>query len=120
MKRKETTSNLDKHIANFSKGIKSSTPKQSTYKNDGKPIPNIKHVTTDHSHDVIFKHLQKMGYKKTSGYDPTPNKFTIFHNRDSMTSRTDPVHHSSGVSAYVTTEHGSKSQVHFVDHKIGQ
>jgi hypothetical protein len=109
----ESHAELDKHIANFAKGIKSDGAQHSTYKNDGGKIPNMKHVSTDASHQAIFKHLQSMGYKKTSGYDPKPNEFYVHHNRDEMTSRTDPVHHASGISAHVETEHGSRPKVHF-------
>ena len=109
----ESASELDKHISNFGKGVKSSAAKQSTYKRDNKPIHNMKHVETDATHKAVFDHLKKLGYKKTSGYDSKPNEFTIHHNRDEMTSKTDPVHHSSGVSAHVETEHGGKTKVHF-------
>jgi len=109
----ESASELNNHISTFSKGVKSSAAKQSTYKRDNKPIHNMKHVETDASHKAVFDHLKKMGYKKTSGYDSKPNEFTIHHNRDEMTSKTDPVHHSSGVSAHVETEHGGKTKVHF-------
>jgi hypothetical protein len=37
----------------------------------------------------------------------------MHHNRDEMTSKSDPVHHSSGVSAHVEKEHGGKTKVHF-------
>jgi nicotinic acid mononucleotide adenylyltransferase len=109
---------LSKHISDFSKGVKSSSAKQSTYKRDGKPISNMKHVETDSDHQAVFKHLQKMGYKKTSGYDPKPNEFDMHHNRDEMTSKSDPVHHSSGVSAHVEKEHGGKMKVHFTHRGI--
>jgi hypothetical protein len=59
-----------------------------------------------------------MGYKKTSGHDTKPNEFDVHHNRDEMTSKTDPVHHSSGVSAHVETEHGGPTKVHFTHHKL--
>jgi hypothetical protein len=61
----------------------------------------------------VFDHLKKMGYKKTSGHDPKPNEFDMHHNRDEMTSKSDPVHHSSGISAHVEKEHGGKTKVHF-------
>jgi nicotinic acid mononucleotide adenylyltransferase len=109
----ESVSELDKHVSTFGKGVKSSAAKQSTYKRDGKPIHNMKHVETDSDHHAVFKHLQKMGYKKTSGYDPKPHEFDMHHNRDEMTSKSDPVHHSSGVSAHVEKEHGGKTKVHF-------
>ena len=109
----ESAADLDKHISTFGKGVKSSAAKQSTYKRDGKPIHNMKHVETDSDHHAVFKHLQKMGYKKTSGYDPKPNEFDMHHNRDEMTSKSDPVHHSSGISAHVEKEHGGKTKVHF-------
>ena len=114
----ESHAELSKHISDFSKGVKSSSAKQSTYKRDGKPISNMKHVETDSDHQAVFKHLQKMGYKKTSGYDPKPNEFDMHHNRDEMTSKSDPVHHSSGVSAHVEKEHGGKTKVHFTHRGI--
>ena len=109
----ESASELDKHISTFGKGVKSSAAKQSTYKRDNKPIHNMKHVETDASHQAVFDHLKKMGFKKTSGHDPKPNEFDMHHNRDEMTSKSDPVHHSSGVSAHVEKEHGGKTKVHF-------
>ena len=109
----ESHAELDKHIAAFAKGIDSDGAQHSTYKNGGGKIPNMKHVSTDASHQAIFKHLQSMGYKKTSGYDPKPNEFDIHHNREEMTSKTDPVHHASGISAHVETEHGNRTKVHF-------
>jgi nicotinic acid mononucleotide adenylyltransferase len=109
----ESAADLDKHISTFGKGVKSSAAKQSTYKRDNKPIHNMKHVETDSDHHAVFKHLQKMGYKKTSGYDSKPNEFDMHHNRDEMTSKSDPVHHSSGISAHVEKEHGGKTKVHF-------
>lgn len=114
----ESHAELSKHISDFSKGVKSSSAKQSTYKRDGKPISNMKHIETDSDHQAVFKHLQKMGYKKTSGYDPKPHEFDMHHNRDEMTSKSDPVHHSSGVSAHVEKEHGSKMKVHFTHRGI--
>ena len=109
----ESAADLDKHISTFGKGVKSSAAKQSTYKKDGKPIHNMKHVETDASHQAVFDHLKKMGFKKTGGYDSKPNEFTMHHNREEMTSKSDPVHHSSGVSAHVEKEHGGKTKVHF-------
>ena len=114
----ESHAELDKHISTFSKGVKSSAAKHSTYKNGGGKIHNMKHVETDSDHHAVFKHLQKMGYKKTSGYDPKPHEFDMHHNRDSMTSKSDPVHHSSGVSAHVEKEHGGKTKVHFTHRGI--
>jgi len=114
----ESVSELNKHISDFSKGIKSSSAKQSTYKRDNKAIHNMKHVETDSDHQAVFKHLQKMGYKKTSGYDSKPNEFDMHHNREEMTSKSDPVHHSSGVSAHVEKEHGGKTKVHFTHRHI--
>ena len=114
----ESVSELNKHISDFTKGVKSSSAKQSTYKRDNKPIHNMKHVETDSNHQAIFKHLQKMGYKKTSGYDPKPNEFDMHHDREEMTSKSDPVHHSSGVSVHVEKEHGDKTKVHFTHHHI--
>ena len=114
----ESHAELDKHIATFAKGINYYSAKHSTYKNGGGKINNMKHVTTDASHQAIFNHLKKMGYKKTSGHDSKPNEFDVHHNRDEMTSKTDPVHHSSGVSAHVETEHGSLPKVHFTHHKL--
>ena len=73
----------------------------------------MKHVETDSDHQKVFDHLKKMGYKKTSGHDPKPNEFDMHHNRDEMTAKSDPVHHSSGVSAHVEKEHGGKTKVHF-------
>jgi hypothetical protein len=109
----ESAAELDKHISTFGKGVKSSAAKQSTYKRDGKPIHNMKHVETDSDHQKVFDHLKKMGFKKTGGHDPKPNEFDMHHNRDEMTSKSDPVHHSSGVSAHVEKEHGGKTKVHF-------
>jgi hypothetical protein len=109
----ESAADLDKHISTFGKGVKSSAAKQSTYKRDNKPIHNMKHVETDATHQAVFDHLKKMGFKKTSGHDPKPNEFDMHHNRDEMTSKSDPVHHSSGVSAHVEKEHGGKTKVHF-------
>jgi hypothetical protein len=109
----ESAADLDKHISTFGKGVKSSASKQSTYKRDNKPIHNMKHVETDATHQAVFDHLKKMGFKKTSGYDSKPNEFTMHHNRDEMTAKSDPVHHSSGVSAHVEKEHGGKTKVHF-------
>ena len=114
----ESVSELNKHISDFSKGVKSSSAKQSTYKRDNKAIHNMKHVETDSDHQAVFKHLQKMGYKKTSGYDSKPNEFDMHHNREEMTSKSDPVHHSSGVSAHVEKEHGGKTKVHFTHRHI--
>ena len=109
----ESAAELNKHISTFSSGVKSSAAKQSTYKKDGKPIHNMKHVETDATHQAVFDHLKKMGYKKISGHDPKPNEFDMHHNRDEMTAKSDPVHHSSGVSAHVEKEHGGKTKVHF-------
>ena len=109
----ESAAELNKHISTFSSGVKSSAAKQSTYKKDGKPIHNMKHVETDSDHQKVFDHLKKMGFKKTGGYDSKPNEFDMHHNRDEMTSKSDPVHHSSGVSAHVEKEHGGKTKVHF-------
>ena len=80
----------------------------------------MKHVTTDAPHHEIFKHLQKMGYKKTSGYDPEPHSFTMHHNREEMTSTSDPLHHPSGVSAHIEAEHGEKTKVHFTHRKLSE
>ena len=114
----ESHAELSKHISDFSKGVKSSSAKQSTYKRDNKPIHNMKHVETDADHHAVFKHLQKMGYKKTSGYDPKPNEFSMSHNHESMTTKSDPVHHASGVSAHIEKEHGGKTKVHFTHRNI--
>jgi len=109
---------LNKHIADFSKGIKSSSAKQSTYKRDNKPIPNMKHVETDADHQKVFDHLKKMGYKKSSGYDSNPHKFDMHNNHETMISKSDPVHHSSGISAHIEKEHGSKMKVHFTQRNM--
>ncbi|CAB5221253.1 hypothetical protein UFOVP240_117 [uncultured Caudovirales phage] len=114
----ESHAELSKHISDFSKGVKSSSAKQSTYKRDNKPIHNMKHVETDADHHAVFKHLQKMGYKKTSGYDPKPHEFSMTHNHESMTTKSDPVHHASGVSAHIEKEHGGKTKVHFTHRNI--
>ena len=114
----ESHAELSKHISDFSKGVKSSSAKQSTYKRDNKPIHNMKHVETDSDHHEVFKHLQKMGYKKTSGYDPKPHEFSMSHNHDSMTTKSDPVHHASGISAHIEKEHGGKTKVHFMHRNI--
>jgi len=114
----ESQAELNKHVSDFSKGVKSSAAKQSTYKRDGKPIHNMKHVETDSDHQKVFDHLKKMGYKKTSGYDPKPHEFSMSHNHDTMTTKSDPVHHSSGVSAHVEKEHGGKTKVHFTHRNI--
>ena len=114
----ESVSELNKHISDFSKGVKSSSAKQSTYKRDNKPIHNMKHVETESDHQAVFKHLQKMGYKKTSGYDSKPHEFDMHHNREEMTSKSDPVHHASGISAHVEKEHGGKTKVHFTHRHI--
>jgi hypothetical protein len=42
----------------------------------------------------------------------------MHHNREEMTSKSDPVHHSSGVSAHVEKEHGGKTKVHFTHRHI--
>ena len=115
---KESMSELDKHIATFSGGIKSSDAQHTTYKQGGGKIHNMKHVSTDASHQDVFNHLKKLGYKKTSGYDPKPNEFDMHHNRDEMTSKSDPVHHTSGISAHVEKEHGGKMKVHFTHNKL--
>lgn len=114
----ESHAELSKHISDFSKGVKSSSAKQSTYKRDNKPIHNMKHVETDSDHHEVFKHLQKMGYKKTSGYDPKPNEFSMSHNHDTMITKSDPVHHASGISAHIEKEHGGKTKVHFMHRNI--
>jgi len=114
----ESHEELDKHISVFSKGIKSSKAQHSTYKNGGGKINNMKHVSTDASHQDIFNHLKKMGYKKTSGYDPKPNQFDMHYNHDSMTTRSDGIHHPSGVSAHVEQEHGGPTKVHFTHRNI--
>ena len=114
----ESHAELNKHISDFSKGVKSSSAKQSTYKRDNKPIHNMKHVETDADHQKVFDHLKKMGYKKTSGYDPKPNEFTMHHNREEMTAKSDAVHHASGVSAHIESEHGGKTKVHFTHRNI--
>ena len=114
----ESAADLDKHISTFGKGVKSSAAKQSTYKRDNKPIHNMKHVETDATHQAVFDHLKKIGFKKTGGYDSKPNEFTMHHNRDEMTAKSDPVHHSSGVSAHVEKEHGGKTKVHFTHRGI--
>ena len=109
----ESNAELDKHISDFSKGVKSSASKHTIYKRSGSTISNMKHVETDADHQKIFNHLKSLGYKKMSGYDPKPNQFDVHHNRDEMTSKSDPVNHSSGISAHVETEHGGKTKVHF-------
>lgn len=114
----ESHAELDKHISAFAKGINSDGAQHSTYKNGGGKIHNMKHVSTDASHHAIFKHLQKMGYKKTSGHDPKPNEFDMHHNHDTMTTKSDPVHHSSGISAHIEKEHGGDTKVHFTHHKL--
>jgi hypothetical protein len=114
----ESHAELSKHISDFSKGVKSSSAKQSTYKRDNKPIHNMKHVETGDDHQKVFDHLKKMGYKKTSGYDPKPNEFSMSHNREEMTAKSDPVHHASGISAHIESEHGGKTKVHFTHRNI--
>ena len=114
----ESISDLDKHIGSFRTGVKTSDAKQGVYKSGGKPIHNMKHVETDASHKDIFDHLKKLGYKKTSGYDPKPNEFDVHHNRDEMTSSSSAVHAPTGVSAHVTTEHGGKTKVHFIHNRM--
>jgi hypothetical protein len=114
----ESHAELDKHISDFSKGINSDGAKHSTYKNGGGKIHNMKHVSTDAEHHAIFKHLQKMGYKKTSGHDSKPHEFDMHHNHDSMTTKSDPVHHSSGISAHIEKEHGGSTKVHFTHNKL--
>lgn len=104
---------VDSHIAAFSKGIKSSPAKHSTDRR-GQKIASDKHVTVDASHQEVFDHLKKMGFKKTSGYDPKPHTWDHTTNHDSQTKTTAPVHHSAGrVSAHITHEHGGKAKVHF-------
>jgi hypothetical protein len=122
----ESHAELDKHISDFSKRINTEKGSQSstyqtghsTYKNGGGKIHNMKYVATDAPHEKIFKHLKSMGYKKMSGHDPKPNEFDVHHNHETMTSRTSPVHHPSGISAHVETEHGSRPKVHFTHNKI--
>ena len=114
----ESHAELDKHISEFSKGINSDGAKHSTYKNGGGKIHNMKHVSTDASHQAVFNHLKKMGYKKTSGHDPKPHEFDMHTNHDSMTTKSDPVHHSSGISAHIEKEHGGTTKVHFTHHKL--
>lgn len=114
----ESHAELSKHMSDFSKGVKSSSAKQSTYKRDNKPIHNMKHVETGEDHQKVFDHLKKMGYKKTSGYDPKPNEFSMSHNREEMTAKSDPVHHASGISAHIESEHGGKTKVHFTHRNI--
>jgi hypothetical protein len=114
----ESHAELSKHMSDFSKGVKSSSAKQSTYKRDNKPIHNMKHVETGDDHQKVFDHLKKMGYKKTSGYDPKPNEFTMHHNREEMTAKSDSVHHASGISAHIESEHGGKTKVHFTHRNI--
>lgn len=109
---------LDSHIASFAKGVKSSAPKSVTNRNDGSVVKSMKKVSTDASHQQIFDHLKKMGYSKTKGYDPAPNTWTSRSNSDTMTLKTDPVHHSSGISAHVEHEHGGKPIVYFTNHKM--
>lgn len=107
---------VDAHIAAFSKGIKSSAAKHSTNNNDGSKIKTMKHVEVDASHQQVFDHLRKMGFKKTSGYDPKPDTWTSSRNSDSMTTKTDAVHRrhaGGGVSAHIEHEHGGKAKVHF-------
>jgi hypothetical protein len=78
----------------------------------------MKHVETGEDHQKVFDHLKKMGYKKTSGYDPKPNQFDMHHNREEMTAKSDPVHHASGISAHIESEHGGKTKVHFTHRNI--
>lgn len=111
---------LDKHISDFSKGVKSSKSKSSLSKTTGKPVANMKHVETDAKPDEVFAHLKKMGFKKRKGYDPNPNSFTTRHNADTMTTKSDSVHHDSGVSVHFEKEHGSKMKVHFYKEELGE
>lgn len=120
MEETEIIESLDKHIADFAKGIKSSESKSSLNKNTGKPVANMKHVETDAKPDKVFGHLQKMGFKKRKGYDPNPNSFTTSHNADTMTTKSSSVHHPSGVSAHFEKEHGSKMKVHFYKEELGE
>ena len=114
----ESHAEVDKHVSDFAKSVKSSSAQPTRLKRTGEAIPNMKHVTTDASHQEIFNHLKKMGYNKTSGWDNQPNEFTLHHNRDEMRTVSDSVHHSSGVSAHIEHEHGSKAHVHFFNRKM--
>lgn len=111
----ESANVLDKHIASFSKKIKSSASKPTRYRSDNKVIPGMKHVevSTEHNHQDVFDALKSMGYYKTRGYDSKPNQFTTRHNAESMATSSDPVHHKDGISAHFEHEHGGKMKVHF-------
>ena len=116
----EKESPLLSHINKFKEKFESSEPQQTRYKRDNKPIENMNHVelkdkTADH--DEIFKHLKSMGYKKTSGYDPEPEKFTSNYNRDEMTVTTDPLHHPDGVHAHLEQEFNKSPKIHFFHSK---
>ncbi len=110
---------IDAHADNLAATLKNvSALKQDVYKRDGKPIKGQKYITTDSDHQKIFDELINMGYKKTKGYDSSPNTWTKHKNHEEMFINTDSMHHPSGISAYIRQEHGGKTQVVFNDNKL--
>lgn len=68
------------------------------------------------STDHLDKHISAF----SKGFDPSPKTWTGRTNHDTMTYRSDPVHHSSGVSAHIEQEHGGKTKVHFTHNKMSE
>lgn len=118
--RTKAASTLDTHIANVRKSVKTSEPVHNMYQHGGGIIKNQKVVATQETHQDLFNHLKGHGYKKTSGYDPTPHTWTSRHSPDTMTHTTDPMHHPSGISVHLSQTHGSPTKMVFTHHKMNE
>jgi len=104
---------VDKHIGALRSKFKTTAPRHATYHRDGSDIPNVKYVKSDEDHQKIFNHLKKSGFKKTEGYDPNPNTWSMGHSAERMYSYSDPVHHKDGLSVHISKEHKGMTHVHF-------
>jgi hypothetical protein len=61
---------------------------------------------------------QRMGYKKSSGYDTKPNTWDTFYNVDSMITKSDSVINTNkDMQVYYEAEHGSQIKVYFYQFK---
>lgn len=109
---------LDHHALKLGSKIKTSAPRPTTYKSDGKPIPGVRHVVTDASHREIFDALKRQGFDHpdhTRRMQPDKaNGWITRTNHDSMETSSEPLFNKQAkVSVRISQEHGGKTKVHF-------
>lgn len=111
---------VGKTIQLLGKTLDVSDPKQGAYSHGarrGQAIEGVSSVATKSTPQQVFDALKDIGFSKGRGHDPSPGKFTMSRDTDSMTAVSDRLHNSqTRVSAHIQTEHGSTPRIHFEQH----